>query len=112
MMPGPPPVITGMPALASSRAVSTAASYSGSSGLVRAEPKIDTPSLHIRQVVETPDELAHDPEHPPGVRDQKLFLIVALLRLRPSRRVSSSVGRLLSSMERYGLLVIGRRGES
>ena len=83
MIPGPPPVITGMPACASSRAVSTAAGYCGSSGLVRAEPKIDTPSLHVRQVVEAPDELAHDAEHPPGIRDQNLLLLVALLGLRP-----------------------------
>src|SRR4029079_17625125 len=43
------PVITGMPASAKSRAVSTAASEWGSSGRVRAELKIDTtPLTHAR----------------------------------------------------------------
>ena len=43
MMPGPPPVITGTPDFASSAAVCSAAWYIGSSGVVRAEPKIETP---------------------------------------------------------------------
>ena len=42
MIPGPPPVIMPNPAFAKRRAVSTAACYVGSSGLVRADPKIAT----------------------------------------------------------------------
>ena len=43
MMPGPAPVMIAKPASASSRAVSCAASYCGSLGSVRAEPKMVTP---------------------------------------------------------------------
>ena len=43
MIPGPAPVMIANPASASSRDVSCAASYCGSSGPVRAEPKIETP---------------------------------------------------------------------
>src|SRR5215213_9734823 len=42
MMPGPPPVMIAKPSLPSSRAVSSARRYSGSSRGVRAEPKIET----------------------------------------------------------------------
>jgi hypothetical protein len=43
MIPGPAPVITSKPASASSRPTSCAAWYCGSSGAVRAEPKMVTP---------------------------------------------------------------------
>jgi hypothetical protein len=43
MMPGPAPVMIANPASASRRATSTACSYCGSSGCVRADPKIVTP---------------------------------------------------------------------
>ncbi len=42
MIPGPPPVMTIHPRLASAPAVSRVCLYSGSSGSVRAEPKIVT----------------------------------------------------------------------
>lgn len=42
MMPGPAPVMTMYPAAASRSPVSTARRYSSRSGVVRAEPKIET----------------------------------------------------------------------
>ena len=42
MIPGPPPVMIAKPASPSRRAASRARSYSGWSGGVRAEPKIET----------------------------------------------------------------------
>ena len=45
MIPGPAPVMIAKPASPRRRAVSCAAPYCGSSGPVRAEPKIATPLL-------------------------------------------------------------------
>ena len=47
----------------------------------RAEDRDPVP--HIRQVVESPDELPHDAKHAPGVGDEELLLFMALPRLRP-----------------------------
>ena len=87
MMPGPAPVMIAKPASASRRATSCAAWYCGSSGCVRAEPKIDTPPSTSREVVEPLDELAHDAHHAPRIGARE----VVARRSAPGSSFSSSV---------------------
>ena len=47
---------------------------------MRAEPKIATPRLHVREVVEPLDELAHDAHHAPGIGAREVLAAASRLQ--------------------------------